>query len=416
MWSIGHTENEDEAFEKFVKQALATSASVLPAQHRKIGTTEVEWRFVNATEATILASGPEYNVASWIVRQELEACGIPIFKIALDRDPNEVAFGTEEVGLAAKMAAWPDIEAKALRLIRAGNVAIQRNSWNKIVAHVIGDHGEYDCEIDRDDPNSRAITGWHCTCPWQQFAWQRTRQWKPLEGRPCAHVLATQWFARSAPLDDYDPNVHGPLPRGQKAAPAPTAPGGPAQMQLPFPGPGGPMPPAPPSQAPPFMAPPQGDQMSLFGPSNEPGIIPPYPFAPPANPGIIPVSVPGGRPGPTPGDPIQWPGGTLSKIAAKGDIFNNSDMVRVNEEIYGVMEGPRQGEHGDGQYRAIPKNSIGEVLGQDRTTGWVDVIVPLHDTGPLQPYHIRAWIEPEKLSPMPNIRKPGPFLKRAIEE
>jgi hypothetical protein len=46
------------------------------------------------------------------------------------------------------------------------------------------------------------MTQWQCECPWDQYAWQRTRQWKKYEGRPCAHVLATWWASKMAPLDE----------------------------------------------------------------------------------------------------------------------------------------------------------------------------------------------------------------------
>lgn len=110
-------------------------------------------------------------------------------------------------------------------------------------------------------------------------------------------------------------------------------------------------------------------------------------------------------------NPMQWPGGTFSHTAAAGDTFENSDMVRINSDEYGIAEGKSE-EHGSGQWKTIKKNSIGEVLGQDPTTGWVDCAFPIHDSGPMEPYHIRAWIEPANLTKMPGIKKPGPWIKR----
>jgi hypothetical protein len=88
-------------------------------------------------------------------------------------------------------------------------------------------------------------------------------------------------------------------------------------------------------------------------------------------------------------------------------------MVRLEVAEYGVMEGKSE-DHGAGQYKEIPKGSIGEVLGQDPSTGWVDVAFagPQAQAGPLEPYHVRAWIDPKNLTPMPNVAKPGPFIKR----
>lgn len=270
-----------------------------------------------------------------------------------------------------KTAAWPDIMAKAKRLVQSGNVTLLRNGYNIVVAHVIGDHGEYTCEISRDDPESRAITQWTCECPWDQFAFQRTRQWKKYEGRPCAHVLAAYWKSLATPLDeDVAPGQEGRP--GQPVAPGtprtfspspittpqhgimdpqqgieqgyqPSLPmqGNPGGEAVPMPGmdqtfegpsmgplmPGMGMPPTsqmpmtvPPSLSPPLMAPP-----------GETGIIPPQPMAMDPNQMQLPVSVPGGRPGPYPANPIQQPG-TFSKVA-QDNVHYHESSPRNRESI-----------------------------------------------------------------------------------
>jgi len=73
----------------------------------------------------------------------------------------------------SRTAAWPDVEAKAKRLVQGGGVILHRNGYNNIVGTVKGDHGIYEVEIGRDDPASRAISLWSCTCPWDQYAWGR---------------------------------------------------------------------------------------------------------------------------------------------------------------------------------------------------------------------------------------------------
>lgn len=218
-----------------------------------------------------------------------------------------------------KTAGWPDIMAKAKRLIQGGNVTILRNGYNNVVGHVVGDHGEYNTEIGRDDPNSRTITTWTCECPWDQYAWQRTRKWKKYEGRPCAHVMATYWKALATPLDEGDPNQ--PIDPGQKGGPPPTPNAAPIPNtdQRSF-GPdeaeGTSAPPTLPPEGAPPMAPP-----------GEPGVLPPSPMEQlqmqqppipgatpagmPANPAI--VSVPGAKM-PSPFNPIQYPGGTYSAV------------------------------------------------------------------------------------------------------
>jgi hypothetical protein len=307
-----------------------------------------------------------------------------------------------------KTADWDDIMAKARRLINSGAVQILRNGYNNIVAHVVGDHGEYQSEIGRDDPNSRAISTWQCECPWDQFAWQRTRQWKKYEGRPCAHVLATFWQSQATPLDE-ELQEGQQLPPGQKGF-QPQTPGDitglpqaePTQPMIPGMDPGLPqaLPPTTPG-APDILPPFPGEQLQLVPPGQ----------LQPGQPGIT-VSEPGARQ-PTPFNPLQNPS-TYSKVADwvfEATEFNNSDMVRLDQEEYGIAEGKSE-QHGAGKYRLIAQNSIGEVLGQDPTTGWVDVIFPIHDAGPMEPYHIRALIEPSMLTPMPHIQKPGPFIKR----
>lgn len=97
---------------------------------------------------------------------------------------------------------WSGIEQKAQRLRDSGQVQVNLNTQNHVVGVVKGDHGTYNTEIWRDDPNSGTITLWNCDCPWSQYSWGRTRQWKKYEGRPCAHTLALYWTALTTPLQD----------------------------------------------------------------------------------------------------------------------------------------------------------------------------------------------------------------------
>lgn len=84
-----------------------------------------------------------------------------------------------------RTASWNDVQEKAQRLLAAGNVHIIRNSVNNVVGQVQGDNDTYQTEFSRDDPNSSSITQWSCECPWSQFSWGRTRQFKRYEGRVC---------------------------------------------------------------------------------------------------------------------------------------------------------------------------------------------------------------------------------------
>jgi hypothetical protein len=120
----------------------------------------------------------------------------------------------EFLGAMQHQSAWGDVVSKAKRLIQTGKVTINHNGPTLVDGHVIGDHGEYNTEISRHDPASSIIEQWKCDCPWFDFAFQRTRKWKKLEGRVCSHVLATYWRAKSTPLDEgsYDEEGHVKTP------------------------------------------------------------------------------------------------------------------------------------------------------------------------------------------------------------
>lgn len=260
----------------------------------------------------------------------------------------EVHLSFEKLAAMQHEGAWADVAAKAKRLVQQGSVTILRNAPHHVMSHVRGDHGEYNCEISRNDPGSQIIEQWNCECPWAQFAFDRTRKWKALEGRVCSHVLATFWKGKSTPLDMGDQEPGYQAPRGQKVGPAgpgqetlpemgmtpdtdqrifdpneegvsrapegeETTPESPAIPETPFPTKPQEHPQAQPStqdltipKAPesPFGTPkapaiPQREQLQLFDITAPPGMQP--------IPGAAPVSVPGGRP-PTPGNPVVFPG------------------------------------------------------------------------------------------------------------
>jgi hypothetical protein len=296
----------------------------------------------------------------------------------------------------AKVAAWKDLMEKAKRIKDQGRVHILNNEADHVVGRVEGDHGTYTTQIWRQDPNSRAITMWDCECPWDQYAWQRTRQWKKYEGRPCSHVLALQWQAQQQQAQQ--PQVAPeqlPLPG---MAPAPTAPPpvpyapGPPNLEgqgLPRPGqepvlPRGPWEPTPqPSDMPPPGTPPvapggvpvpqvaPGMQIDPRVLRNAPGQIDPR-FTPPA--------MPGGNSKPTEpgqGGDFGFPG-AFSHWHFRSS-FENGTIVRAEMPLVGL---DREGR----QWR-VPKNSKGEVLSSDEDK--TIAIFPL-STGPLEPHLVRV--------------------------
>ncbi len=571
-WKVIHTRSEDEWFSEYLSAVLTSRPPARLPRIQRVGTVDTSWFetepgivFINAVGGN---SPDDRRFARLFVTNQLKAHGFKLAQYDIDTPFFE------------KRAAWSDIMEKAQRLRGNGQVQLLRNGYDVVVGQVQGDHGTYQTEIAREDPNSRSITQWQCECPWDQYAWQRTRQWKKYEGRPCAHVLATFWESQRTPLDE---DIH-PAQQAQPGAGAPVGMPG-AQMNLfnmapgPAPAPGGtPMMPPQGTMAPPGMYPqppiPGAVPMTAQGvPVNDPGLIPPFPGAPPPepiDPHTLPVSVPGGYP-PTPHNPVQYPGGTFSsvegwhlakltdkqlmdlsqglesdlgpdqsqvvhsypngwtmrklqtyadahregklvsncfahdshtphsvwalhpeashwdadgdgyaeeyaiptvsqfdlplpidlyslrdpnniphvsvdpsgmegsqalgrhnsnpkpeyrdmlaqwnqrissegwKLSAQG--FQNGDMAQLLVPEVGIAEGKSEA-HGSGQWRDIGKGQVGEVMGQDATTGWVEVIFPLHDTGPMEPYHVRMFVEPEKLRARPDVRKPGPFIQR----
>lgn len=397
-----------------VKDADLSPPAPLPARERILGSVEVKWDEVNPGVAFITTAGgcvDDRWLAYAVVREELNSVGIRIAQFSID--PPLIAHTTTQVlepknasiqlydSIVAnrKTAAWPDIMAKAKRLIQSGNVTLLRNGYNTVVAHVIGDHGEYQCEISRDDPTSRAITQWTCECPWDQFAFQRTREWKKYEGRPCAHVLAAYWKSLATPLDeDVAPGQEGrpgmPMAPGVPRSFSPVMQPGPSVMtpqqgieqgyqpSLPMQGnPGGEAVPMPgqdqtfegpymqgmgmPPTSPMPMAPPPSMMPPLMAPPGESGIIPPQPMG--MEQMQLPVSVPGGRPGPYPANPIQQPG-TFSSVPLQSDA--NPSIINTNGRSQGTQSASRLRSG-----RASTRPSNGRVRGTARGYGLRESVV-----------------------------------------
>ncbi|WP_156027799.1 hypothetical protein [Candidatus Solirubrobacter pratensis] len=397
----------------------------LPSKVFRLGAVDVSWEETDPGVALIKVLGgtaDDRAVALYVTRVSLAECGYEAAQF-------------EITGSVTKQSHWDDIMAKAKRLIDSGQVQVLRNHRNMVVGHVIGDHGEYNCEFSRDDPNSWTITGWQCECPWDQYAWQRTRKWKKYEGRVCSHVLATFWQARRTPVDeDYDPSEHGPLPKGQMG-PAPSAPPGappgPPAGQLDLDAAGYAPPPLPsPQQTPaPSPAPAPAPAPAGMAPPGS-GVIPPQPMLPGFGVDQLQLPIPGTTPGggisqpnavsvpgakvPDPFNPVQNAGGTFSHVAAAE--FTPDMQVRLDKPHMGILEGKSE-EHGAGQYMEIPQNEIGTVMGEDElpVLGKVVEVIfagPCRNNGPMEPYHVRAFIPASDLTVAGWVKAPGPFIKR----
>jgi hypothetical protein len=418
--NITATQNEEAWFDDYVQLVIASEPPQLPPTHQKIGSTETEWFEIEPGKVIIATEGGTIDdryLAHCVVRSQL-ADRYVCLAHDMDRDPDEPIdmFEDEEFHTAAlKYGSWTDVMAKAKRLIQSGAVQILRNSVNNVVAQVQGDHGSHQTEFSRDDPNSSVITQWLCDCPWAQFSHGRTRQWKKYEDRVCSHALAAYWKALSTPLDEeFDPS-NPSLPTQPTPFNAPPGTADPTQG-----GPGG-FDSAPPAMQvapgeglePPQLIQPEQPLNYPAPPGNE--ILPqfPNPLLPPVNP----ISVPGLKQ-PSPLNPIQWPGGTFSSWrfgdtdVSTEDPWANGNLVSLRYDDVGTALG-RSEAHGAGQPMNIPAGSVGEILGTD-PTGLVNVYYtgPAKQNGPMEPHGVSAWHWRNDLVLRPELKKPGPAVKR----
>lgn len=407
--NVVETQTEQEWFEDYVRVALATPAPRLPPDTQHIGAVTATWDEIRPGEVLIRTTGgtgDDKILAQALVLNQLEGHGFKQATFTLEWDKGDPL---------RKTADWDDVQSKAKRLIQSGQVHVLRNAADQVQAQVVGDHGTYDVWFSRQDPNSPdVLTQWECGCPWDQYAWGRTRQWKKYEGRVCSHVLAAYWLSRQLPVDeDVDP-------ANQMAMPGMPAPN---------------MPPTQPSffNRPPRqqMAPP-GMQQQMMIPGVMPGmatgtppapgatmppqdIIPPFPMLQEQQvPEVLvpnPASVPGLRQ-PSPTNPTQYPGGTFSKVAAQ---WINGTMVSTRRDDWGEWIG-RSEEHGAGSPARIPAGSPGEVMGQD-PTGMVEVLfmneaTGVNEHGRMEPWGVKGWFFPSELVQRPDIKPPGPAIQR----
>lgn len=367
-----------------------------------LGSVTASWEEIETGIALITCEGgtvDDRELARFILSSDLYDVGIKQAQFDFDEWIRPSSFQKE--------ADYQDRMNKAQRLMQSGNVTLLRNGYNVIVANVIGDHGQYQCEISRDDPNSRSITQWTCTCPAFQFSQMRTRKWKKWDNIPCSHTIAAYWSALGTPLDEAlteqqaenmgTGQAIGPSGFGADPMTAPPM-GAPQGQQGMMPGMGQGM-----------GNPPSGGPMMAPDPNLPPqapgaGIIPAYPMDPAM---MAPVSVPN-TVGPTPRNPMQQPG-TLSHIikVAVEITFPDWSIARLKEDTMGQTEGIGTSAGG---WQDVPKGSLVDVIHQDPTTGWVECTYDLSG-GNNSPFHVRFFVEPTQLSNMNMIRK-GPQITK----
>lgn len=335
--------------------------------------------------------------------------------ISLDEPPPDF----EPAPAFAKVAAWKDLMEKAKRLKDQGRIHILNNQPDHVVGRVEGDHGTYTTQIWRQDPSSSAITMWDCECPWDQYAWQRTRQWKKYEGRPCSHTLALFWTAQqqAAQQPQVAPGqmqLPGMTPTPTAPPPVPFQPGAPnlEGQGLPRPGeepvlPRGPWEPTPqqPLQTPPVTPPVAPGALPtpgmVPGTQIDPRLLRTAPGGQRIDPRVQPPVQPGGTSKPQEegeGGAFGFPG-ALSRVTERWQIqdvtarwhirssFENGTIVRAEMPLVGIDR--------DGRQWRIPRNSKGEVLSSDDDQ--TIAMFPL-STGYHEPHLVKVYAETSAFS------------------
>ena len=438
-WTITATQDDASWFDDLVQDIIARDIPPLPPHDLRVGHVEAHWHQVEPGRAYV-TSNPETGscddriLVEAMVMAALEPYGFKRAVYTLRWDHSDLV----------KHAAWSDIEDNARQLVQGGGVTLQTNTPDVIMGVVKSQTKPgvaYQTEIHRADPTSGAISTSHCTCDWGQFQnTPRTRIWKRFQNRPCKHILATWWQSQAVPQGgQQDPNGQMSLfDMGGYAAPSsmgimqksptpnPNAwfmqPGAPANPWNQNPwnqntntlvtGPGGASQPFSPD-----LGQFGGNPLGQGAPSPE-DVLPQFPMDPTMMPEVNPASTPGGRPGPTPTNPIQYPGGTfsswrpsiMSRVSGEQQ-YQNGDMVRLLKPDVGTLVG-RSAEHGAGQDVTLPAGSVGEVLGVQG--GLVQVLFmgkQFDQNSFFEPYGATLWCWPSYLAPSPNT-PPGPAIRR----
>lgn len=407
----------------YIKEIIS-SIQPLPPRKQVIGKTTVAWWEGKPGDAVVMAEGGSDRdeiIAANIVMAQLKKFGYKRAKFHFaEEDPTEILDrertetqdkgGDEYEKIVQRNENWNNIIEDAKTMINNGSVTLVTNEPDYIFGIVKGrdptsDHSQtprqqntYESSITRESADDPTITGWKCTCPWNQFARQRTRQWKMYEGRPCVHVLALYYAAKQSPVTD----LTEPSPfEAPEQAPAPS-PGAPSPFATPPGAPGGELggPGMPGGQVPSVPEGPEGiRQLTPFKPEDVGAMDPDElleqrlgPLAPqrneprrpneeqseeprrniqrppleqlkemqrlkeaPAAPGQSPygqaaprgtVSVPGARP-PSERNPMNLPGGVYSKVNIIGlDDNDNYREVKAGTkaEVLAVDEATRMAE------------------------------------------------------------------------
>ncbi len=111
------------------------------------------------------------------------------------------------------LAAWRDVQSKAIRIRRSGGVSITHSSDGYVIGNVKGDHNVYETGIQRVPGRRTAIAVYSCGCKWGSYHWGADDDLSRYAGRVCSHALALQYEAQSRGMFGRDIEVDDTRPR-----------------------------------------------------------------------------------------------------------------------------------------------------------------------------------------------------------
>lgn len=103
---------------------------------------------------------------------------------------------------------YKDVQQKARRIYLEDGVELVNvlpnpsYSFQKITQFeciVQGDHDVYETAITLQ-VGTKKIATWRCTCPWYKYVWDRSPEYRHLQGRLCSHVLASYYYYQSGAM------------------------------------------------------------------------------------------------------------------------------------------------------------------------------------------------------------------------
>lgn len=110
-------------------------------------------------------------------------------------------------------AAWRDVQAKAVRIRKAGGVNITHASDGYVIANVQGDHHVYETGLQRVPGRRTAVAVYSCGCKWGAYHWGADDDMSRFAGRMCSHALALQYEAQARGMFGRDVTVDDTKPR-----------------------------------------------------------------------------------------------------------------------------------------------------------------------------------------------------------